>query len=283
MTCYGDLPEAYCDKNKSAAVIVPVPYDDTSTWIKGADKGPQALIEASANMELYDIETGTEVYKKGIYTDVPVSISGKPESMIGVVKERIHSWLEMNKFVMTVGGEHSVTIGSVEAHLLKYPGLSVLQLDAHTDLRPEYLGSKYNHACTMSRIQEKCPITQVGIRSMDIIEKDYMKPDRVFFAEKISHSKTWIEEVIRTLNNQFYLTIDLDVFDPSVMSSTGTPEPGGMDWYKVLEMLRSVIEKKELVGFDIVELCPEKNNKAPDFLAAKLLYKVLTYKFLSNK
>ena len=282
MTCYGDLPGEYSDKKKSATVIVPVPYDDTSTWLKGADKGPQALIEASANMELYDIETGTEVYKYGIYTDVPVSISGKPELMITAVKERIHSWMEMNKFVIAVGGEHSVTIGSVEAHLLKYPDLSVLQLDAHTDLRPEYLGSKYNHACTMARIQEFCPVTQVGIRSMDIIEKDYLKPGRVFFAEKILNSENWIDEVIQTLNNRFYLTIDLDVFDPSVMSSTGTPEPGGLDWYTVLDLLRRVIEKKQLVGFDIVELCPDKNNKAPDFLAAKLLYKVLTYNFLRN-
>jgi len=283
MTCYGDLPEAYNDKNKSAAVIVPVPYDDTSTWLKGADKGPQALIEASANMELYDIETGTEVYKNGIYTDVPVSISGKPEGMIAAVKERVHSWMEMNKFVITVGGEHSVTIGSVEAHLGKYPDLSVLQLDAHTDLRPEYLGSKYNHACTMARIQEHCPITQVGIRSMDIIEREYLNPGRVFFAEEIISNKNWIEKVIQTLSNKFYLTIDLDVFDPSVMASTGTPEPGGLDWYIVLELLRRVIDKKELVGFDIVELCPDKNNKAPDFLAAKLLYKVLTYKFLNRK
>jgi agmatinase len=282
MTCYGDLPEVYSDNKRSAAVIVPVPYDDTSTWLKGADKGPQALIEASGNMELYDIETGTEVYKYGIYTDVPVSVSGKPEWMIAAVKERIHSWMEMNKFVITVGGEHSVTIGSVEAHLLRYPDLSVLQLDAHTDLRPEYLGSKYNHACTMARIQEFCPVTQVGIRSMDIIEKDYLKPGRVFFAEKILNSKSWIDEVIQTLSNRFYLTIDLDVFDPAIMPSTGTPEPGGLDWYTVLELLRKVIEKKELVGFDIVELCPDKNNKAPDFLAAKLLYKVLTYKFLTN-
>lgn len=283
MTCYGDLPEAYRDKNKSAAVIVPVPYDETSTWIKGADKGPKALIEASANMELYDIETGTEVYKYGIYTDVPVLISGPPEIMISAVKERIYSWIDKNKFVITVGGEHSVSVGSVEAHLLKYPNLSVLQLDAHADLRPEYLGSKYNHACAMSRIKEHCPITQVGIRSMDIIEKEFVQPDRIFFAEEIYKSKGWIEEVIQTISSPFYLTIDLDVFDPSIMASTGTPEPGGLDWYTVLELLRRVIERKELIGFDIVELCPDKNNKAPDFLASKLLYKVLTYKFFASK
>jgi len=283
MTRYGDLPEVFSEKNQSAAVIVPVPYDGTSTWIKGADKGPEALIEASANMELYDIETGTEVHKHGIYTDVPVLISGRPELMIKAVKERISSWLALDKFVVTVGGEHSVTIGSVEAHLLKYPNLSVLQLDAHTDLRPEYLGSKYSHACTMARIKEFCPVTQVGIRSMDIIEKEYLQPGRVFFAEKILQSHDWIEKVIQTLSEKVYITVDLDVFDPSVMPSTGTPEPGGFEWYTVLDLVRRVTEQKDLVGFDIVELCPDENNKAPNFLAAKLLYKILTYKFLIDK
>lgn len=282
MTRYGDIPEVFSDKNQSAVVIVPVPYDETSTWIKGADQGPEALIEASANMELYDIETGTEVYKYGIYTDVPVLITGKPELMTKKVKERINSWLALEKFVVTIGGEHSISIGAAEAHFIKYPDLSVLQLDAHTDLRPEYLGSKYSHACTMARIREFCPVTQVGIRSMDIIEKVYLKPDRVFFAEKILQSEDWIEKVIQTLNNKVYLTVDLDVFDPSVMASTGTPEPGGLDWYTVLELLRKVTDQKELVGFDIMELCPDKNNKAPDFLAAKLLYKILTYKFLND-
>jgi agmatinase len=280
MTGYGDLPEEYSNRNKSAVVIVPVPYDETTTWGKGADKGPEALLEASANMELYDIETGTEVYKIGIYTDVPVSIPGRPELMINAVDKRINSWLKLNKFVAVIGGEHSITIGSVRAHHKKNPDLSVLQLDAHTDLRPEYLGSKYNHACTMSRIKELCPVTQVGIRSMDVIETEYLQPDHVFFAEQIHKSSDWIERIIKTLNDKVYLTIDLDVFDPSVMPSTGTPEPGGLDWYTTLELIRKVTETKQLVGFDIVELCPEPNNKAPNFLAAKLLYKVLTYKFL---
>jgi agmatinase len=201
MIRYGDIPEVFSDRNQSAVVIVPVPYDGTSTWMKGADKGPDALIAASANMELYDIETGTEVYKNGIYTDAPVLISGKPELMVEAVKERISSWLESDKFVVTIGGEHSVSIGSAEAHHIRYPDLSVLQLDAHTDLRPEYLGSKYNHACTMARIKEFCPITQVGIRSMDIVEREYLQLDRVFFAEKILGSRNWIDSVIQTLFN----------------------------------------------------------------------------------
>lgn len=280
MTGYGDLPESFCDRNQSAVVIVPVPYDETSTWGKGADKGPDALLEASTNMELYDIETGTEVYKVGIYTDVPVSIPGRPELMINAVDKRIYSWLKLNKFIVAIGGEHSVSIGSVKAHLKKYPEISILQLDAHADLRPEYLGSKYNHACVMSRIKELCPVTQVGIRSMDIVETEFLQPDRVFFAEDIVRSNDWIERIIKTLNDKIYITIDLDVFDPSVMPSTGTPEPGGMGWYNVLELVRKVTEKKHVIGFDIVELCPDQNNKAPNFLAAKLLYKVLTYKFL---
>jgi len=139
MMRYGDLPEEFSSRNQSAVAIVPVPYDETSTWGKGADKGPEALLEASANMELYDIETGTEVYKAGIYTDVPVSIPGRPELMINAVEKRINSWLKLDKFVVTIGGEHSVTIGSVRAHIKKFPDLSVLQLDAHADLRPEYL------------------------------------------------------------------------------------------------------------------------------------------------
>jgi agmatinase len=272
MTGYGDLPEVFCNRNQSTVIIVPVPYD----------KGPEALLEASANMELYDIETGTEVYKMGIYTDVPVSIPGRPELMINALDKRISSWLKLNKFIVAIGGEHTITIGSVKAHLKKNPDLSVLQLDAHTDLRPEYMGSKYNHACTMSRIKELCPVTQVGIRSMDIIETEFLQPGYVFFAEEINSSHDWIERVIKTINNKVYLTIDLDVFDPSIMPSTGTPEPGGMNWYNVLELIRKLTEQKHLIGFDIVELCPGPNIKAPNFLAAKLLYKVLTYKFLKT-
>jgi agmatinase len=282
MIGYGDLPGEFSDRNQSACVIVPVPYDETSTWVKGADKGPEALLDASANMELYDIETGTEVYRMGIYTDIPVSIPGRPELMINAVDKRISSWLKLNKFVIAIGGEHTITIGSVKAHLRKNSDLSVLQLDAHTDLRPEYMGSKYNHACTMARIKELCPLTQVGIRSMDIIEKGSLKQSNIFFAETIFKTHDWIEKVIETLNDKVYLTIDLDVFDPSIMPSTGTPEPGGLGWYSVLELLRKVAEQRQLVGFDIVELCPEQNNKAPNFLAAKLLYKVLTYKYLNN-
>jgi agmatinase len=274
---YGDLPRLYRDPQHSRIVLVPVPFDATSTWIKGADRGPVAILEASANMELYDIETGRQVYEKGIFTDNPVETGPDPAAMVEKVHQRVYHWLEQDKFVVTIGGEHSVSLGPLLAHHRKYPDLSVLQLDAHADLRPEYEGSPYNHACVMSRIREVCPITQVGIRSMDISEKEFLDPDRVFFQQTIVGSDDWMDRVIATLNDHVYLTVDLDVLDPSIMPSTGTPEPGGMEWYPMLNLLRRVSEEKKIIGFDVVELCPSEHNRAPDFLAAKLIYKILSY------
>jgi agmatinase len=279
MLRYGDLPLSYANGDKSTIVLVSVPYDATSTWMKGSARGPKAIVEASRNMELYDIETGTEVYRRGIYTDDPLKVPASAEMMVNQVQKTVGEWLKRKKYVVTLGGEHSVSIGAVRAHSSKYPGISVLQLDAHADLRQEYQGSPYNHACTMARIREICPVTQVGVRSMDKEEKKYIEADRIFFQEKIIHQKDWMQKVIDTLSGRVYLTLDLDVLDPSVMPSTGTPEPGGMDWYVLLELIRAVCEKKELVGFDMVELCPSKQNRAPDFLAAKLIYKILSYRF----
>lgn len=279
MSTYGDLPHPFGDREYSSIVMVPVPYDATSTWIKGADRGPAAMLEASANMELYDIETDSEVYRKGIHTDQPLNVPEDPLSMVALVEKRVGYWLEKKKMVVTLGGEHSISLGAVLAHQHYYPGMSVLQLDAHTDLRPEYEGSPYNHACVMSRIREHCPVTQVGIRSMDVDEKAFIQPDRIFPQETLIHEPDWMDRVIRTLNDEVYLTLDLDVLDPSVMPSTGTPEPGGMDWYTLLALLRKVAENRKIVGFDIVELCPVESNKAPDFLAAKLIYKILSYTF----
>jgi agmatinase len=260
-------------------VVVPVAYDRTSTWIKGADKGPAAIIEASANMELYDIETDSEVYKKGIFTDQVLEGMTSPEDMIEAVRVRVRHYIEDNKFVAVMGGEHSVSIGSITAHHEQCHAMTVLQLDAHCDLRDEYDGSKYNHACVMARVRELCPAVQVGIRSMDVSERQFAAGETVFFAEDIYNRKDWIEKVAAGLSDRVYITIDLDVFDPAVMPSTGTPEPGGLLWYDVLTLLKSVCDKKNVVGFDVVELCPDERNKAPDFLAAKLIYKVLSYKF----
>ena len=278
-TNFGDLPKENSTLETAKVVILPVSYDGTSTWGKGAAKGPAAIIEASANMELYDIETDSEVYKKNIFTAKPVTEKSSPKKMVEKVKQTVDEFLKQEKFVVIIGGEHSVTTGAVSAYAEKFKNLSVLQLDAHSDLRPEYLGSKYSHASVMSRVRELCPIVQVGIRSMDIIEKPLIDKNRVFFAEDIYDKTNWQNQAINKLTNKVYITIDLDAFDPSIMPSTGTPEPGGLGWYQALEFLKKVVKQKNVVGFDVVELCPNKNERSSDFLAAKLIYKLLSYKF----
>ena len=276
---FGYLPDEYSNPDNATIVIIPVPYDGTSTWMKGTDKGPEAIIEASANMELYDIETDSEVYKKGIFTDSPIQGLSFPEDVIETLAARVTYHLEDGKFVVVIGGEHSISIGPVKAHAQNHNDLTVLQLDAHSDLRDEYNGSKYSHACVMARVAEICPFLQVGIRSMDASEKKQMKKSRALFAKDIHADKNWLKKVVSKLSKTTYITIDLDVFDPSIMPSTGTPEPGGLSWYEVLSLLKAVSENTDIVGFDVVELCPDERNKAPNFLAAKLIYKLLSYKF----
>ncbi len=279
ITNFGGLPEQFSGNDDSEIIIVPVPYDGTSTWIKGADKGPRAILEASANMELYDIETGSEVYLKGIYTAEPVMENESPEKMIKAVSGRISGYLERGKFPVIIGGEHSVSIGSIQMFARKYPDLTVLQLDAHSDLRNEYEGSENNHACVMARAREVASIVQVGIRAVDSGELPVMDKGRVFFAHHIHDNDKWMKKATGLLSDNVYITIDLDVFDPSVMPSTGTPEPGGMGWYQIISFLREVVCRKNLVGFDVVELCPSKENKAPDFMAARLIYSLLSMQF----
>jgi agmatinase len=273
------FPDAPSSLDKAKIVMVPVPFDGTSTWRKGANKGPDAILEASEHLEGYDIETGTEVYRQRIFTDDPVEGTQDPQAMVEAVSARVTSYLQQDKFTVVIGGEHSVSIGAVQAHKQWFPDMTVLQLDAHADLRETYHGSSFNHACVMARIRSLCPIVQVGIRSMDIRESKAVDPERVFFAQDIVASEAWMAKVIEQLSCHVYITIDLDVFDPSDMPSTGTPEPGGLQWYPVLQLLRSVCQYRTLVGFDVVELCPVPVNKAPDFLAAKLIYKLLSYRF----
>lgn len=276
---FGFIPEQYSNPDNAEIIIIPVPYDGTSTWMKGADKGPEAIIEASANMELYDIETDSQVYQKGIFTDSPVQGLSFPQDVVETLADAVTYHIEDEKFVVVIGGEHSISIGPVKVHAQKHKDLTVLQLDAHSDLRDEYNNSKYSHACVMARIAEICPFIQVGIRSMDTSEKKHMDKTRAFFAKDIHTDKNWIKKVTSKLSKNTYITIDLDVFDPSIMPSTGTPEPGGLSWYDVLDLLKAVSENSTIVGFDVVELCPDDKNKAPNFLAAKLIYKLLSYKF----
>jgi agmatinase len=283
MLTFGDFDDKFRNRDTAMVVLLPVPYDATSTYVKGSRNGPSAILEASYQLENYDIETGSEPYKVGIFTDEPVTGDYSPEKMVEAVHYRVSELLASDKFVVTIGGEHSVSIGSIKAHAAKFEGLSVLQLDAHSDLRNEYQGSKFNHACVMARVKEFCPIIQVGIRSMDISEMKSVERQRIFFAEDIYNDLGYIEKAIDKLTDNVYVTIDLDVFDPSLMSSTGTPQPGGLLWYDVLALLRAVCERKNVVGFDVVELCPNDNNKAPDLTAAKLIYKILAYRFAPQR
>ena len=276
---YGYLPEEYSKPDNASIVIIPVAYDGTTTWMKGTDKGPEAIIEASANMELYDIETDSETYRKGIFTDDVIEGVASVEEIIEAVFETVQYHLEKARFPVVVGGEHTVSIGAVKAHAEQHNDLTVLQLDAHADLRDEYNGSRYNHACVMARVKELCSIVQVAIRSMDSSEKESINTESIFFAKDIYNKDGWIDKVVSKLSRKVYVTIDLDVFDPSVMPSTGTPEPGGLLWYDILSLLKAMCSQKDVVGFDVVELCPDSINKAPDFLAAKLIYKLLSYKF----
>ncbi len=279
MTGFGDLPEPFADPARARVAIIPVPYDGTSTWLKGADRGPQAILEASAHLELYDIETASEPYRRGILTDPPVTEASSPEAMARAVEQRVAGHLASGRFPVVLGGEHSVSIGAMRAAAARYGQVSFLQLDAHADLRPEYEGSPYNHACVMARARELGPIVQVGIRSMDASEVEGLDSRRVFYAERLASGRArrgWARQVIRLLGRQVYLTVDLDVLDPALLPSTGTPEPGGLGWYQVLELARLVCRERELVGFDVVELAPSE-ARAPDFLAAKLVYKLLAY------
>ena len=280
MRIFAGVEEKYGKYETAKVVLIPVPYDGTSTWVKGADKGPEAFLDASDNMEIYDIETQTEPYKHGIFLDNPVTEDSTPEKMAEAVHDRVKKYLDDNKFVTLFGGEHSISIGSIRAFGEKYGDITVLQFDAHTDLRPEYHGSKCNHACAVFEANQTQHLVQVGIRSMDTDEVQYMKKENVFFAHEIAENPNWIEDVFNRLgDNPVYITIDLDGFDPSICPSTGTPEPGGLEWYPTLKLLKKVIQNKNVVGFDIVELAPNENEKSSDFLAAKLYYKMLAYHF----
>ena len=277
---FAGIPEEFANSETAEITLTSIPYDGTSTWGKGADKGFEAFLEAAENMELYDIETGSEVFRKGIVIENPVIENSSPEAMFKATYNHAKALLKKGRFNTFFGGEHSVSIGLIKAHYEYFENLTVLQLDAHTDLRPEYDGSAYNHACAVFDASQNTNLIQVGIRSMDKSEKPYLKKRKCYFAQNIHGKKLWMEKAVSQMTENVYITLDLDVFDPSIMPSTGTPEPGGMTWYPMIEFLKKVFQEKNVVGFDIVELAPNPENKAPDFLAAKLYYKMLSYKFL---
>ena len=279
MRNFAGIDDRFCKEDFAKVFLQSVPYDGTSTWGKGADKGFDKFLDALDNMELYDIETQTEVYQNGVHILPPLINFNTPESMFNEVYNNTKTLLEKGKFLTFFGGEHSISIGIIKAFYEKFRNLSVLHIDAHADLRPTYLGSAYNHACALHDASKNCNLVQVGIRSMDIEEVEYMSKDQVYFAEKIHGKTQWMIDSINQLSNEVYITFDLDAFDPSIMPSTGTPEPGGLLWNDVIKYLKMVFESKNVVGFDIVELAPIDGLTHPDFLAAKLYYKMLSYKF----
>ncbi len=284
MKTYAGIDQAFAQKETAKAELILVPYDGTSTWVKGADKGPEAFLNASENMELYDIETGTEVYREGVYLGEPVTESSSPEAMAEAVRKRVRQVIAEQRMVTLFGGEHSISIGSIQAHAEAWDDLTVLQIDAHADLRPEYEGSACNHACALHWASKHTNLLQVGIRSMDISEKEFMNVSKTWMAQDCHErdDQEWYDEVLAASTSNVYITIDLDGFDPAILPSTGTPEPGGLGWYQVLGLLKQVARKCNVVGFDIVELCPNPNERSSDFLAAKLYYKLLTYNLLKD-
>ncbi|MFA5499998.1 MAG: agmatinase, partial [Candidatus Omnitrophota bacterium] len=269
-------------------VIVQVPYEKTTTYVKGTKAGPAAIIEASGNMELFDDELNQEVYKIGIHTvEIPGIADAEPEDMVKKVHDATDDLLKIGKFPVILGGEHSVSVGAVGAMKKNYPDVSVLQLDAHYDLRDEYLGSKYNHACAARRISEICPLVQAGLRSLSKEEKDFLNTKsngniKTVNVYDILEKPLWKDYVINGLSENVYITIDLDVFDPSLMPAVGTPEPGGIGWYELIDLLKETAKDKKIVGFDVVELCPIENHIMSNFLAAKLVYRLLGYIFMMN-
>ena len=281
MRSFAGIPAAYTTYENAKVLLQSIPYDGTSTWGKGADRGFAAFLEAAENMELYDIETDSEVYRQGIH--IPEELQGfnSPEEMFTSAYAKTKELLRSDKFLTFFGGEHSISIGVIKAFYEKYDKLTVLQLDAHTDLRPSYEGSPYNHACAVYDASKNTNLIQVGIRSMDLSEKAHMQGDKVFFAEDIQRGSTWMDDSLALMTEDVYLTLDLDVFDPAIMPATGTPEPGGLSWTEVTSYLKRVFATKNVVGFDIVELAPIAGLHAPQYLVAKLYYKLLSYKFAS--
>lgn len=277
---FGALPQQFSSFENSSVVILPVPYDGTTEWQIGARRGPQAIIEASQNLELYDFELEREIYRVGICTlpEVEPLMTG-PEPMIHRIYEVAKDLLSKRKFIVTLGGEHSITLGVVRAFVEKFEHLSVLQLDAHCDLRDEYLGTKYSYASVMRRIIELCPIVQVGIRSLSLEEHEFLKERgmETFYAQGLTLDQVFWDKLLSRLSPEVYVTVDLDVLDPSIMPAVTAPEPGGLNWQQILSILETVAREKKIMGFDLTELRPTEGTVGCSFLAAKLAYKLIGY------
>jgi agmatinase len=277
---YGGIETAYTAYEPAKFVVIPVPYDLTSTYQAGSRRGPGAILDASANMELYDEELRRETYRAGIHTLPPLEADARgPAEMMRAVRRTVAGIIADGKIPVMLGGEHSVSFGAVQAVQEAFPELTVLQLDAHADLREAYQGTPFSHAAVARRITEICPLVQAGIRSMSVEEAEFLaqSPVKSYPADFILDGGSWCETICGDLKGDVYLTVDLDVLDPAVMPATGTPEPGGIAWRDLIRLIREVVKRCRIRGFDVVELAPIPGMVAPDFLASKLIYRIMGY------
>jgi agmatinase len=277
----GALPETRSFED-AQIVILPVPVDRTTSYVGGTRNGPREILLASSHMELWDEEVNADVHGVGIFTLPEMELPfGELAPLLDEIKRVASEIVRRDKFLVTLGGEHSITPPLVAAAAEKHRGLSVLQIDAHADLRDSYMGTRFNHACAMRRTLEIAPVTQVGIRSMSTDEAQAVAQLRttMFYDVTLRKHPDWIGAVVDSLSEHVYITIDVDGLDPAIMPATGTPEPGGLSWYEILALLRAVIERRTVVACDIVELSPLPGIMAPNFLCAKLVYKILSYRF----
>jgi agmatinase len=279
------IEEEFSSFNKSEIVILPVPYEATTSYGKGTSKGPKAILNASHFVEFFDEELVRELcFEKGICSLKELNMTDKRgKGALDYIYDNVKKYIDKGKFVVTLGGEHTISTAPIKAHFDIYKPLSVLHFDAHSDLRQDYDGSKYSHASFAARVAEfTTNITQVGIRALCIEEYRFIKEKgiKTFYAFEIrngAHGSNWDDKVIDTLQENVYVTFDIDYFDPSLVPCTGTPEPNGFFWDETCKLLKKLGERKKVVGFDVVELAPKKDNPFPDFLAAKLVYKMLNY------
>jgi agmatinase len=286
------LDEAASDFARGQAVILPVPYEATTSFGGGTSGGPGAIIESSRYIELYDQELDCEPADVGIATLPALQLTGAgPQAALQELRRAYDDVLDAapDKFVIMLGGEHSISSAPMLAWAdrlqAKDRRLSVLQIDAHTDLRPEYEGSPYSHAAVMARVQDRVEIVAVGIRAMTTEEMALVRRSdsiHVFLADNIHTGDEWIDDVMSRLGEDVYITFDVDGFDPALIPSTGTPEPGGLQWYPVLKLLRRVFTERTVHAVDVVELAPIPGLAAPDFLVAKLIYKMIGYRFAQS-
>jgi agmatinase len=279
------LPEADVPALERAAVVIfPVPYEATVSYMGGTRFGPRRILEASRAIELYDHELDAEPYRVGVYTLPELLLTGAgPEAALGELRTAFDALLADDRFVIMLGGEHSISAPPIEAHAARLSGdgrrLSVLQLDAHSDLRAEYEGTPFSHACVMYRVHQAVDLVPVGIRAITAEERRLIRERNIptIFAHELDADGKWIERALAALGPDVYLTIDIDFFDPSLVPATGTPEPGGGSWYPTLRLLERVFAERRVVGADVVELAPIPGVVAPDFLTAKLIYKLVAY------